>query len=60
HLATSKNHVEVLKLLLEDKGILVNEKTNYGNTALDLARKENCEEIFELLLNAGSVSGHKV
>jgi ankyrin repeat protein len=51
-LATENGHKEVVELLI-NKGIDLNEKDNYGNTALRLASFYGFKEVVELLINKG-------
>ncbi|KAK2130671.1 ankyrin repeat-containing domain protein [Fusarium oxysporum II5] len=53
--AATKNHAEVLKLLLEVPDVSVNQKTTYGFTPLFIASRNGYHDIVELLLSTDSI-----
>ena len=52
--ASNNGHTEVVKLLLQVKGIDVNKQDKDGDTALKCASKEGHTEIAKLLREAGA------
>ena len=47
--AALNRHVDVIKLLLEQEGIDVNAKTNFGTSAIKIAQLTSNSEIIEIL-----------
>ena len=54
HAATGEDRLEAVKVLLEFKGIKVNELTPQGETALHIAYRRNTPVIVETLLEKGA------
>ena len=57
--ASVNGHLDVVRYLICN-GADVNIKNNNGETALDLAEKNGCEEVAEFLRIAGARHGHEI
>ena len=52
--AAIQDHLEIVKLLLKDRRVSINDRDDFGATALMLAACNGCESIVEALLDAGA------
>ena len=59
HIAAANGHLDTVKYFLPRFGEKTFEKTNYGNTCLDLAIENQKQDVVDWLLQEGGFATHQ-